>query len=179
MEEKGRYEQWVTVKDYENYQVSNLGNVRNCKTGRILKPSTVWGYLTVCLHENRKQKTCRVHKLVAIAFIPNPNNLRCINHKDENKLNNCVNNLEWCSIEYNNNYGTRNKRISETMKGIIPWNKGKEGYWKGKHLSDKHKKLLSEIKTGKKLSDEHKKRISEGLKGHIGWNRGKHYGTTK
>lgn len=175
MEEKERYEKWLTIKGYEKYQISNLGNVRNYNTGRILKPAIIGGYLTVCLCENRKQKNFRVHKLVALNFIPNPNNFNCINHKDENKLNNCVDNLEWCSIEYNNNYGTRNKRISEKMKGTTPWNKGKDGYWKGKHLSKEHKELLSKIKTGKKLSEEHKKRISEGLKGHTGWNKGKHY----
>ena len=58
-----------------------------------------------------------MHRLVAIAFIPNPNNLPQVNHKDEDKSNNHVDNLEWCSRNYNINYGTRNKRCSEKMKG--------------------------------------------------------------
>lgn len=59
-------------------------------------------------------RTLSVHRLVAITFLPNPNNYPCVNHKDENRLNNNVDNLEWCSYEYNNNYMTRNRRISES-----------------------------------------------------------------
>ena len=59
-----------------------------------------------------------IHRLVAETFIPNPNNYYCVNHKDENPLNNNVKNLEWCSINYNCNYGNRNKKISEKLKRI-------------------------------------------------------------
>ena len=84
------------------------------------------GYKGVLLKTPEKFKSELVHRLVAKAFIPNPDNLPCINHKDEDKLNNCVDNLEWCDHKYNDNYGTRNKRVSKTktnntynMKPII------------------------------------------------------------
>lgn len=90
------------------YQVSNLGNVRKTKNKRILKPfDTGRGYLNVKLSKNNIAKTVSVHRLVAKAFIPNLNNLEQVNHKDENKKNNNVNNLEWCTHKYNQNYGTR------------------------------------------------------------------------
>ena len=89
------------------YQVSNLGRVRslgNDKTRkeRILKPKiNNKGYLQVILCKNGKVKTFLVHRLVATAFIPNPDNLPVVNHRDENPLNNCVDNLEWCTQKYN------------------------------------------------------------------------------
>lgn len=108
---------WKDKKDYEgHYQVSNCGRVKSIKFGkeRILKPFTDGrGYLYVNLCKNNKQKTYKVHRLVAEAFLPNPNNLPMINHRDENKSNNSVNNLEWCDVKYNNTYGTRIERVSE------------------------------------------------------------------
>ena len=111
---------WKDIPGYEGvYQVSNTGQVRtfNYKlTGqtKILKPAKDKdGYLLIGL----KGKSCRVHRLVAQAFIPNPDNLPCINHKDENPANNAVWNLEWCTYKYNNNYGTHNKKQSESNKG--------------------------------------------------------------
>lgn len=107
---------WKDIEGYEGYQVSNLGNVRSFKYGkmRFLKPcSDKNGYLIVTLYKNSSSKKCKVHRLVAMAFIPNPNNLSMVNHKDENPSNNIVSNLEWCNASYNNNYGTRNERISK------------------------------------------------------------------
>lgn len=110
-------EVWKDVVGYEGlYQVSNLGRVKSLWFGkeRILKLGrNIFGYLTVGLHKNEQQKTCKVHRLVAQAFIPNPNVLPEVNHKDENKTNNSIENLEWCDTKYNSNYGTRNQRISE------------------------------------------------------------------
>ena len=90
------------------YQVSNLGRVKslgNSKTRKekILKPEIRTGYYSVNLCKSGKRKKHRVHRLVAQAFIENPKNLPVINHIDENKLNNCVENLEWCTHEYNMN----------------------------------------------------------------------------
>ena len=75
--------------------------------------------------EEGKSKKALVHRLVAEAFLENPENLPCINHKDENKLNNCVDNLEWCTIAYNNCYGDRLKRVSEANKISLKGNKNR------------------------------------------------------
>jgi hypothetical protein len=108
-------ETWKDVKDYEYlYQISNLGNVKSLhysggKKEKILKFSKDKdGYLQVNLTKNKKHKNYKVHRLVALNFIPNPDNLPQVNHKDENKQNNKVDNLEWCTNKYNNNYGTKN-----------------------------------------------------------------------
>ena len=97
----------------ERYSVSNLGRVQSNYANkiRILKPSkNRCGYLMVNLRGSSFNKTVSVHRLVALRFIPNPLGFKEVNHKDENKANNCVDNLEWCDIKYNCNYGTRNIR---------------------------------------------------------------------
>ena len=110
---------WCPIKGYEGfYGVSDQGRVRSLKFGkeRILKPiRNQQGYILVCLCKNREKKMCKIHRLVAQAFIPNPDNLPQVNHRDEDKTNNYVQNLEWCDSKYNNNYGTRNQRISKTV----------------------------------------------------------------
>ena len=107
---------WKDKKDYEGlYMVSNWGRVKSIKFGkeRILKPVTnSSGYLLVNLCKDGKVKAFTVHRLVAEAFLPNPHNYPCVNHKDENKQNNNVENLEFCDIKYNSNFGTRNERIA-------------------------------------------------------------------
>lgn len=100
------------------YQVSNLGRVYNSKKGRLMKlTKNNKGYLVVALSKNGKQKSFYIHRLVATAFIPNPNNLPCINHKSEIKTENHVTNLEWCDITYNNNFGTRTEKARKATKG--------------------------------------------------------------
>ena len=126
---------WRDIEGYEGlYQVSNEGRVKSLErdfvTGNpsvvkhleetIKKCIDIKGYYQTNLSKNGKIKHYLVHRLVAKAFIPNPNNYPCINHKDENTRNNKVENLEWCSYEYNVNYGTRNERDSQKKKGIIP-----------------------------------------------------------
>lgn len=112
-------EYWKPVVGYEgHYQVSNFGRVKSIKFGKeiILKQKqSMDGYYSVNLSKNGIVKTYLVHRLVAEAFIDNPNNLPQINHKDENKTNNNVDNLEWCSYSYNINYGTARERMTEKM----------------------------------------------------------------
>lgn len=114
-------ETWLDIKNYEGlYQVSDLGRVKNLKFNRIVKLYTQkTGYIYVCLCKDGKKTSFRVHRLVAETFIPNPDNLPCVNHKDENKENNIPENLEWCDMKYNTNYGTRNIRLSNTKKVSI------------------------------------------------------------
>lgn len=105
-------ETWKPIEGYENYNVSNMGNIKNIITGKILKPGDNGkGYKHVMLYnKEHKGKTIMVHRLVAKAFIPNPNNLPQVNHIDEDKTNNCVDNLEWITSEDNINHGTHNLR---------------------------------------------------------------------
>lgn len=119
---------WKDINGYEGiYQISNLGNVvsldristKRDRWGKIidyhLKSKIIKtshnnkGYSIIHLYKNKKSKTFLLHRLVAEAFIPNPKGLLEINHKDENKDNNCVDNLEWCTRKQNNNYGIQSK----------------------------------------------------------------------
>lgn len=116
-------EVWKDVKGYEGlYQVSNYGRVKNSKKDHILKPVVrQHGYLGVMLyghggHKTRGFKTFSVHRLVAEAFIPNPDNLSEVNHIDECKTNNRVENLEWITRKDNVNYGTAQKRRAEKAR---------------------------------------------------------------
>ena len=110
-------EVWKDILGFEgHYQVSNLGRVKSIKfrTERILKPANNgYGYLFVKLCKNGEQKKFKVHRLLCQAFLPNPNNLPDVNHKDENPSNNRVENLEWCDCKYNNNYGSHNQKVFE------------------------------------------------------------------
>lgn len=150
-------EVWKDIEGYEGlYQVSNLGNVRSLNYGctgeiKLLKQSTDCGYKRINLYKNGKRERYLVHRLVAMTFIPNLDNLPMVNHKDEDKSNNNVNNLEWCTREYNMNYGTIKERLSESSKG--------------KTRSEETKKKISESSKGKTFSEETKKKISESLKG--------------
>lgn len=121
------FEENNIIYDYRGlYQISNLGRIKSLTRismqnhvikERILKYRIVINnYCQVSLYKDNKCKQFYVHRLVAHMFIPNPYNLSEVNHKNENQLNNCAYNLEWCHREYNNNYGTRNKRISSKMK---------------------------------------------------------------
>lgn len=110
-------EEWKPVKGYETrYEVSNMGRVRN-HDGLILTPIERRGYLCLNFCVNGVRKDMKIHRLVAEAFIPNPDELPFINHKDEDKHNNQADNLEWCTAKYNCNYGTHNLRVSIGLTG--------------------------------------------------------------
>lgn len=102
---------WKDIEGYEGYyQVSNWGNVRSLDFRRrgtvslLRQNKASQGYLIVRLFKNKKWKNCYVHRLVGMAFLENPNCFKEINHKDENKQNNHVDNLEWCTPKFNTNY---------------------------------------------------------------------------
>lgn len=126
-------EEWREIPNYEErYMVSNYGRVKRlpyiqheCSRNRIDMPMPMmimristarYGYAKVTLCLNGKMKTPQVHRLVAEAFIPNPENKPQVNHKDECKWNNSIGNLEWCTSSYNIHYGTKLKRQGETFK---------------------------------------------------------------
>ena len=107
-------ETFVKIEGFENYEVSNLGKVRNIKSGIMLKPwITKDGYLRHCLYKHNKRKNLLLHRIIATAFIDNPEKKPQINHIDENKLNNDLSNLEWCTERENAIHGTRTKRVAE------------------------------------------------------------------
>ena len=114
-----RNESWEVISGYEDYSVSNFGNVvsRKFNNDRILKQRIDRdGYKRVHLSNNGIAKYLFVHRLVAQAFIPNPDNLPQVNHIDEDKANNRVDNLEWCDAKYNNNYGNRTRIAVEKLR---------------------------------------------------------------
>lgn len=123
-------EEWRAVQGYSGlYEVSDLGRVRSLpreiktynggkwtRPGKIIKPITNKdGYQQIHICKDGKQSTITVHRLVALAFLDNPDNLPEVNHKNEIKTDNRVKNLEWCTRGYNNNYGTKNKRQSVVL----------------------------------------------------------------
>ena len=109
-------EEQFDIKGYEGlYKISNLGNIKN-RHNRYLKPFyNEYGYQRINLCKNSMKKTQYVHRLVAISFIPNPDNLPQVNHKDESRDNNYYQNLEWCDSEYNNNYGNHINKLSDAL----------------------------------------------------------------
>ena len=171
---------WKDIENYEGlYQVSNFGKVRSVEReivysdGRvykykssIIKPSynKRTGYYSTCLRKNGKPKTFRLNRLVAQAFLPNPNNLPSVNHKDENKLNNSVwvnedgsidfekSNLEWCDDKYNSNYGNRCENYRKTRLG----DRYKETFFDKKEWYEKNKEEIL-----KKQREQYKNNIDK------------------
>ena len=131
-------EEWKEIPGYEGlYEVSNMGNVRNVRRNTLLRLSKdCYGYTQVSLYKNSIRTGLRVHRLVAQAFLSNPDNLPQVNHKDEDKSNNRVDNLEWCDSKYNLNYGTA--RIRSRNTNI------KNGYWTGLSNEEYRKEYYEE-----------------------------------
>ena len=113
----------IMVKDipgYENlYCISERGHVWNRKTGALLSGNVnSHGYMVISLTKDGKKKDCKLHRLLAMTFIPNPSNFECVNHKDGNKLNNNLDNLEWCSKGYNNRHAREELHIDFSAKPV-------------------------------------------------------------
>ena len=122
---------WKDIPWYDwLYQVSNLGNVKNIKFNRLIKPSNNKWYLKYSLSKNNIKKILLAHRLVLIWFIPNPENKPQVNHKDWNKQNNCVENLEWCTNSENEIHKYRILKCKTTS--FWKWK-----FWKNHHSSKK------------------------------------------
>lgn len=113
-------EEWRQITDYPNYKISNLGQVRNSK-GKILALDITRGHYYIKLYKDSKGKMKYIHKLIAEAFIPNPNNFPLIDHIDRNPLNNSIDNLRWATISQNG-YNRQTKPHSSKYRGVY-WNK--------------------------------------------------------
>lgn len=109
-------EEWKTIDKFLNYEISNYGNLRNKTTKYILKPSIKSGYLCVSLNDvNGDRKSFKIHRLVALTFIPNTENKQTVNHKDHNKLNNNLSNLEWATTSEQNNHKRKCKKETQEL----------------------------------------------------------------
>lgn len=133
--------QWKIIDGFTDYKISDTGIVYSLKRNQELKQYEKKQYLGVYLYNNNGKKYRLVHRLVANAFIPNPENKPQINHKDENSKNNNVNNLEWCSAKYNSNYGTHKDKIRKRML--------ENNHFKGKHHTETSKEKMRNAKLGK------------------------------
>lgn len=108
-------EQWKPIKGCGRYLISNYGRIKSLVSNKLLKIRDNGKYQQVKIfNDERKAVHPLVHRLVCAHFLENPNNLPCVNHKDENRYNNFVENLEWCSHKDNCNYGTRNERMAKS-----------------------------------------------------------------
>ena len=155
---------WKDIPGYEGlYKVSNTGKIFSVVTNRelsVIQKKDGYTCISLCDKDHNK-KQYRVHQLVAKAFIPNPNNYPFINHKNEIKNDNRVENLEWCSIKYNSSYGSAPKKISEKLKGVP---KSKEAIEKRRiTMKEKLSNMTKEERQamfGRTISEERKKQMS-------------------
>ena len=155
---------WKDIPGYEGlYKVSNTGKIFSVVTNKelsVIQKKDGYTCISLCDKDHNK-KQYRIHQLVAKAFIPNPNNLPMINHKNEIKNDNRVENLEWVTAQQNSSYGTRPERISEKLKGVP---KSKEAI--EKRLATMKEKLSNMTKEerqamfGRTMSEERKKQMS-------------------
>lgn len=156
-------EEWRAIVGYEGlYEVSSEGNVRSLDRfaqsnqgsmqfvrGRCLSPTTMPnGYRAIILYRGHKGKSQYVHRLVAKTFIPNPDNLPQVNHKDEDKTNNSIGNLEWCDNKYNINYGTARERISRSHIALLKGRTVNQLTKDGKVVNTYPNSAIAMLKTG-------------------------------
>lgn len=160
----------VDIKGFEDYQITDDGRVWSKKSNKWKKQSKNRnGYLVVSMYGNNGVPRIKtIHRLVAEAFIPNPDNKPCIDHKSTVKTDNRVENLQWCTYAENNRNELTRLHMSEALKGKTvsdDTRKKLSEIRKGKSLSEETKKKLSDIHKGKKHSEEARKKLSEAHKG--------------
>ena len=155
-------EEWRPIVGFEGlYEVSNTGQVRNSVKGKLLSPGFDHnGYLKCVLSKKGKTKTIYIHRLVAQAFIPNPMCLKQVNHKDEDKSNNNVENLEWCDAKYNVNYGSAQEKRVKTniINGKFKYTGHKKGEYHKEYYDENRDKINARRR---KYYAEHKQEILE------------------
>ena len=157
-------EEWKEIPGYEGlYEVSNTGNVKSLIKNNIIKGFiNKKGYIQVSLSKNGIIKKFSVHRLVAQAFLQNPYNLPQVNHRDEDKINNNVDNLEWCDAKYNNNYGTARIRAKETaIKNGYCTGLSKDEYLKKYYEKNKEKIREQNKEYKKKYREKNREKIRE------------------
>jgi hypothetical protein len=148
--------EYKKIEGYDNYSVSNHGNVRNDKTNRILKPGKdKMGYHKVSLCKNKKSKTHIIHRLVAIAYIDNPDNKLCVDHIDEVKTNNHVNNLRFCTHQENLQNVGKQKNNKSGYKGVCYAKQAKQ--YHAQMMIDGEQKHLGLFETALDASEEYQK----------------------
>lgn len=181
-------EVWKDIENYEGiYQISNYGNVRSLDRlgygGRKLYGNRISvyisdsGYPSVTLCKLAKHQKFYVHRLVANAFIPNPDNLPQVNHKDENKINNHVDNLEWCTHQYNNAYGTKGKRSSDYQRQFYQTEEGQKQKEKISKSLKQHFAKNGSHRKNKHMTVEQIERVRDGAL--RGWEKRRLEGTDK
>jgi hypothetical protein len=153
-------EEFRKIQGYDNYSVSNFGNVRNDTTRLILQPIISTNYYIVNLYRDNKKKSFHIHRLVALTFIQNPENKKCVDHIDNNKLNNNVNNLRWATITENNRNKVLSSRNTSGVKGVMWLQKRKK--WKAQVKIDgksKHLGYFDNLEDAKKARQNEANRI--------------------
>jgi hypothetical protein len=169
-------EQWKPIEGFEGlYEVSDLGNIKSLNYNhtignvKLLKPVKNKGdYFQVTLYKDKIQFIKKIHRLVAQAFIPNPDNKPQVNHIDGNKQNNAVSNLEWTTSQENVIHSWENGlsvMTEETKNKISQSLKGEKNPFYGKHHTEEAKRKLSESHKGKYHTEETKRKMSESRKG--------------
>ena len=157
-------EEWKEIDNAPGYKVSNRGRIKG-RHNQFINPIINGGYCEVNIPLTVGWRKMKIHRLVALAFIPNPDNLPEVNHRNEIKSDNRVENLEWCSHIYNCNYGTSTQRRLEKVIGRKHSDETKRKMSEAKrNISADTRCKISKALSGRKLSEETKKKISESLK---------------